>query len=568
MGVPKIAVMAIVAIVAIPILMGYALNLNETVIKDYKTNNDPVNVTQLLQTGTGWSIAQGDPYQMNNSLQASFNWGLGTITPIYNKISNVKTTLPLKSYDTYIVDGERVNNFQNYRMWEYELDYVIASGYYVTAYVYDDNGYVGQCTNVVYIHWDKETSKLNYVGYYNTDPDTPTETGFVYTVPTLDYIEFDLVGFSTVDVRSSRVEISGTNTYADISDGFYFKKFAGKPRTKGWDIGLPDNSISVLLSIDLDSITASNYTMIIEGDQNSYTPIKLVKTTTGGVVSWQVLKGSTVIDNLYYDPNISHNTYQVLFTENEPVWTDSGGGYYTYYGHVEFRYIGSWQKTIGVANYFQKYELDYSQLNDPVLKTINLRANDGTTSRTPTVRIDAAQFRAFEYPIMENTTYNAADFKTNPSTSITNINQYGSQIIFGGSTFNVTNGSITIDGHKVPVEGLIFKSVPNTDTVTYDNKIGNTIISTTANPSSIQFVGKWSATVITSSMEETSYTKTEWTPGQFGWDGIDANFLMVGMFAALGTLIGLGIYARSHNIRIWPVLLVCGGAILLFFCMI
>ena len=82
------------------------------------------------------------------------------------------------------------------------------------------------------------------------------------------------------------------------------------------------------------------------------------------------------------------------------------------------------------------------------------------------------------------------------------------------------------------------------------------------------FVGKWAADITTSSMAASTYTKTEWTPGQFGWDGIDTNFLIVGMFTSLAAFIGLGIYARKHGGGVIPLMIVCGGAAVLFFTMI
>ena len=134
-------------------------------------------------------------------------------------------------------------------------------------------------------------------------------------------------------------------------------------------------------------------------------------------------------------------------------------------------------------------------------------------------------------------------------------------------TYTVKNGNITLGAHSISVDGLIFSSVPN-EYGTYDNKIGNTIVSTTATPSSIQFMGKWSASVSTASMSANTYTKTEWTPGEFGWDGLDQNFLMVGLLTSLGVFIALGIYIRRTKAALWPLLIVCGGAAMLFFCML
>ena len=92
MMVSKIAVIALVAIVACPILLGYALNLEETTVTDYRPTDDSVNVTPLLQNGTEWSYADADPTQLN-----SFEYTVvgSKFIPYYNQISSVKTTTPL-----------------------------------------------------------------------------------------------------------------------------------------------------------------------------------------------------------------------------------------------------------------------------------------------------------------------------------------------------------------------------------------------------------------------------------------------------------------------------------------
>lgn len=114
---------------------------------------------------------------------------------------------------------------------------------------------------------------------------------------------------------------------------------------------------------------------------------------------------------------------------------------------------------------------------------------------------------------------------------------------------------------------MTFESIVNSNG-TYDNKINGNTISTTASPSNITFNGKWSANIVSSPMQSYNVNKTEWTPGQFGWDGIDTNFLLVGMFTSLAAFVGLGIYARRHGASVIPLMIVCGGAAVLFFTMI
>jgi len=65
-----------------------------------------------------------------------------------------------------------------------------------------------------------------------------------------------------------------------------------------------------------------------------------------------------------------------------------------------------------------------------------------------------------------------------------------------------------------------------------------------------------------------TYNSYKWIAGEFAWDGIDDNFLMVGLLTSLGVFIALGIYSRRSKASVWPLMLVAGGAAFLFLIMI
>ena len=161
-----------------------------------------------------------------------------------------------------------------------------------------------------------------------------------------------------------------------------------------------------------------------------------------------------------------------------------------------------------------------------------------------------------------------AQFKTNPATTIKDVYLYGSSLTFAGNTYTVSQGNIMIGSHKIPVNGMVFDSIPNQDG-DYVNRINGTVISTTAQASTITFNGQWSASVSTEEQELITYTKTEWVAGSFGWDGIDTNFLMVGLITCLGVFIALGIYAKKKGSGgLIPLMIVVGGAAMVFFVML
>jgi hypothetical protein len=251
--------------------------------------------------------------------------------------------------------------------------------------------------------------------------------------------------------------------------------------------------------------------------------------------------------DLYYDSGRLSNTYQI--------YVDNTG--------MEFRYVGNWPTLFGPANVYQtfRYDRDYSyQIGG--LKMINF------WNSTPVMRVDSSEYRAFEYPIIEDQAYNPADFKTNPATTLSGNMIYGRSLTFGSNTYTVTDGNITLGSHKVPVKGMVLDSIPN-ENGNYDNRINGTKVSESANPATITFNGKWSASISTIAQESYTYTKTEWIAGSFGWDGIDQNFLIVGLITCLGVFIALGIYARKRGTGgLIPLMIVTGCAAAVFFIML
>ncbi len=557
--VSKVAVVALVAIMAVPIFLGYAFNFDETTVTDYKPTGDPVNVTPLLQTGTDWNTVRGDPYTMNDASHTNFASSAGPTTPVYNRITQNKSSTV---YRQFIVPNWTGGAASMDGMLEYEIrvDYSVSPGNYISADFYNNGALAYTIDRIFYFHYSSAEKTVWYMGYQSVNSNT-TLTGGSFTVSNLTAVDYRFTGLSSAYLQYGYVH-SNRNYFADISQGYYFQKFAAIPTAGGWNIMMPDNTIDTTISIDLDSITDPNYSFKLNKS------FRLDKTTTDSVVSWSVTNIQTSeTQQLYYDPSRSNNTYQVHFIDtgvSEPTSPTNK----RCYGIAEFRYIGGWQTTIGVANYYNLYSFEYNdvvQSSKGLLDVINFREVSG--NRTPTIRVDAAMFRGYEYPVISDNTYTPASFKDNPSTTINNISAYGTSIEFGGNVYEVKDGNITLGTHKIPVNGLQFSSVPNA-TGDYENKIGNTVISTTAQPSTITFNGKWSASISTTAQESYTYTETEWVAGSFAWDGIDHNFLMVGLITCLGVFIALGIYGRRSGARVLPLMIVCGGAALLFFVML
>ena len=563
MAVSKMAVIAIVAILAVPILVGYGMNLQQVTHSDYKVSDDSVITTPLIQNDVAYTYAHADPYQLNTNTAMLG----GTVSiPVYEKIGSVKTSFPT------IQDSGNVNSLGSDPLSTYQYYYAVLNYDYTahsiwgTVYANDGGGefpLVNIPSSLYSFRFDNNGNSDTYVytfyiysggQYHLVSSSVPTGhniTRIVYstTTPPLGiswYREYTLLG-------------TPANQYVDIAAGFHLnntilKDTVGNINPVGLvGIKTPSNSRSALFTIDLDSVTDSNYNIVFGG-------INFEKTTVGGEVSWTATKLSTGVSyDLYYNPNITHNSYQMYMEIREPIPNTT-----KYNGIIELRYVGNWPTLIGEANTYMTYTFD-TIFGFSYLANVGIGQSSSTIS--PTIRFDDAEFRAFEIPLIKDCTYDPASFRNNPSTTLTDLNLYGNSITFGGNTYTVSDGNITLGTHKVSLNGIKFESILN-DNLTYDNRINGTIVSTTAAASTITFNGDWSFNISTSSMESYSYTSTEWIAGSFGWDGIDSSFLFVALIADLGIFIALAIYCRNTNRSLWPVLIVCGGAAFLIFCML
>lgn len=561
MMVSKVAVVALVAILAVPILIGYGMNLSEVTRTEYAPEGDSVNVTQLLQTGTAYTTANAEI----TSLNTDFEYRGTPYVPVYTTTNTTNSTVQWDYSAVTLAAGAT----KSWRLSSSVIElYIYVGANYPSFITYerlDSNGVpAGRTYDIESVHYFADSGIVQKTYYGGTSYYTVNDTS--------EYLTFYNAGTTDVTLYYYNRSTSGTN-YVKLADGFKIVD-----QHDYVQLNTPDKTKSILISADLNTITDSSYYLGISAGNM---PIRLVKTTSGTTINWAVAvmdaynNPVTVIDTLYYDPNKSSNTYQIYLsqeligsyqTEPIPILGIPSYTYYIIQMDIEFRYVGNWPTLIGNANYFQKYEYSWTKDYQSVYDTFDRVRFNSSSGDSPKLRIDGALYSAFAYNIISDTTYSPADFKQNPTTTLS-VKSAGSSLEFGGNTYTVDNtGNITLGTHKVSTNGLKLESVPVAGG--YENKINGNAISTTAQPSTIRFNGYWGASVSTVGNSTITITKTDWTPGEFGWDGIDQNFLIVGMLTALGVFIALGIAYRRTKAALGALLVVCGGAIVLFFTML
>lgn len=558
MVVSKIAVVALVAVIAVPILLGYAFNLSEETVTEYKLTDNSVNVSLLLENDQIYGTVHGNSYQMNTQAMN----GDASSLPYYNSVSSNVSSMPIVRTMYYHQHpswgGSSGIALSTWNYLFYQSFQEGGGGYVIGNYCNPDGTLIQQITHLRTVHYDPKLMTIEY-SYMNG--------GVLYSgiinVPATNY-RFGLTDSGGYDGNgyAEYLQTSNPGTYADFSKGFHF---IGEPV---WSIGIPQNTKKVLWTMDLDSLPSfPNYSIDFSVGYDEYT---IEKTTTAGVISWRLDQkdSGVVVDSLdlYYNDRISHNTYQ-FYTIIEDLEYD--GTYYNYKQTLEARYVGEWPTVIGKANVYQTYTFEKElSLSNPSYTLDRVSFTNASVERSPDIRVDDCEYYGLQFSVMKDVSFAPHHFKDNPSTKITNTTLFGTSISFGGNTYNVTNGNITLGTHQYSVNGLILDSVPNQNGG-YDNRINGYVISTTAKPSWVTFNGSWSASVAVTAQEVSSYNHTEWTAGHFGWDGIDQNFLLVGLITCLGVFIGLGIYARrSARGGIIPLMIVTGCAAAVFFIML
>lgn len=561
--VSKVAVIALVAIVACPILLGYAMNLNEVTETDYREYGESVNITPLLQNDVGYSYAMTDIYSLNTKFTQGATPTPSIIMPEYQRTTTTSTSLPAAANTNYSAGDfpSSRNNIDSYDYYYFQSDYDPAESATnsLSVTVYDSTEYrTWSYSKLHSFYYDGSIRAVNIL-YYDSNKVLLTRQIDVdqsnFTFQFFDNGSYSSTGYLVYSLKGNY-----TN-YVDLSSGFRLTGLLDIPDdtilndsilyTNAVKLDLPEYPNNVLLTVDLNTISESDYQLIYQlllyGGIDYYYTLK--KTTDGTGIHWELYKGKplstmTKITDLYYDSSRLSNTYQIYIGKSS----------------TEYRYVGNWPTVIGPANAYQVYTFDYNGYTIS-LKDIRFWNN------TPVMRVDASEYRAFEYPILEDETYNPGEFKINPKTTISGNVVYGNSLTFGSDTYTVTDGNISLGVHKVPVKGIVFDSIPNGNG-SYDNRINGTKVSESANPAAITFNGKWSASISTVAQEQYEYTKTEWIAGGFAWNGMDQSFLMVGLITSLGMFIALGIYARRSRASVWPLMLVCGGAAALFFIML
>ena len=537
----KIAVIAIVLIVAAPILIGYGMAFEEVNKSSWDPDGSPTLITDALLNDTSYNYTTLDTYSENSSvyIPGYFNTGLG-ITPKYESTSVYQTILATQgiynevrtrtatantTYDIY-------DTSQSAYIWE-----LTSATFNITTTVDVTFTYADATTSTITGVTDLYSAGSTFIGYVG---------GSSFSVS--DVASFS-VSSNTTFIANQRVTITGNggsglyqgNT-PNVAYGWTFSEDAL------W--GVPGNATSfAALTIDFSDLEGTYQYTVTPTDGSDPQTVTIVRhnTTSPSDPSYMTVNGEHIYLNMEDDGTISEdmNVYQILFNMTS----------------FTVNYIGK-MPTIGTQAYA------YSSVVVPYDVGVNSEIESISLPDGPVYRMDISTIRSNTYPIIHDKVYQFGTFSGYPSSSVvlSKPEIVGDSLTIAGETFTTSGNYLTISGKKVLIDKLEIRSY--LEDGVYHNTIGKYALPDTNIPLTITFNGIWYLGVNETPLKYNTWVSTEWQPGVFAWNGVDSSFALMGLITCVGVFIGLGMYGRRSGAKVGTLMLICGGAALIFLALI
>ena len=546
--VSKISIIAIVLVVSVPILMGYAMAFEEVEKVSWDETNTR-SITGLLNNDVAWSYNYMNSYTINGQVIKT-----GEVTvlmePYYVQIgASPATSLPTYRGTYSANDDMSLNN-----------DLMLAGVQYV-FYVTPDmtiHAYVNGGTTV-----DITGATLLY--YYR-----PMEVGAVREAwvvidngGVISYTHYNQFNPARIDADVEYIAYSQNPNYVnDYANPTY-----------GWTINQKENTLagvdhywtvndlhSTLLTMSVDfgplmknmvngTSLQLEYQLQASPGNPDPTVIVIDKTDDSNITMTidgtpvPVALGSQLTDN---------NVWQLTMDLEKYTWD----------------YVRSMPGQFGRASAYFSMDSEYVNATPEYITGLSLPdawVGAGQDFNGPTYRAEVCYGRNSSYPVMTNINYDPAsqllmDSHASYSITLSDLGNVGESIGWGGNTYTINDGKITVNSISMKVSELTLESrYINGERV---NIINGRQISTGSN--SLQLNGTWSAIISFSEEEYSTYTSTEWTPGKFAWNGVDQSFALMGLITCAAVFVGLGMYGARSGAKVGKLMIICGAAAFVF----
>ena len=610
--VSKVAAIAMLAMVVLPIGLGYALSFDE-VERDGWRSTEKINISdQLLNSEYPYYVNSNSP---NNNGAVLLNSQL--IAPMYNSVTNVPSSLP-----EYTVNDVTINAGSRVLRASPITDILAFDGDVIS----DFSGSVTYVSGYP-LYWISAEAPINIV-----DDRVTESTGeySLYVLPIGDDVKFlssaggsvytssgschiyceggisatwNIYSYSATALSGSNYVISAVGAtpgnwpasslvlqtgdgvqYAGRADGAVYR--SGIVTTIDGDVFTGVTGVSIANSgayrQSLD-VATGQYVQPSEGWQWPIMgneiggPIALAGEIIDTVTMYLSLPTSTAYQSLEILPELNADG-----TGDRLNVIRSGGMIAVGYGDetVDLGRYSMVQIVIsadaitvsGIVAWPSMYS-SASTLNSVSFERVAPGQYAGIMDRGHTVgvslRIDSVQVLGGYFPTTKDYSLNVGESFPDRSVSIDfpSVGIYGSSIaVASGSatvTYTIADGKLS-DLDNTPMLDAVFSSTVMDGE--YSISLNGKEILTGTEPMIITFDGDWSMAVNLYLLESFTSSSLEWVPGVYAFDQTDST--VVGIFACVGAFIALAMVRPFSGAKMIMLAIVCGCGAIIFLIML
>jgi hypothetical protein len=622
-SVKALGAIALTLVICVPIGLGYLLAVDEETVDGWQTT-DQYNISDvLLNSTTDYYNSYSGPGNNSTLIQSIYYPSGGAtetqqVAPAYVKIGTTYSSLPTyttmtDSYDLY------AGSSTTYTLNGASETQSVGSG---TGATYAIGGFEFVVLTITSsntsLHWtlnyDSGTTytKNQTVAIQISDPITPagsTTPYFTYRlfnkslpqgyVDTTTYsVATDGDGTVTVGTRGyTQIAPSATSWSADLPahSGICLTNPSGTTYVATDDNTLLTVTSSGTVSVGGTIVPKVTKVEVVEG--LGYSEMYYSYTAPDGkyanpAYGWTI-PTSGVIKSTHWLNNQLNSSARIMLSfpdgANDVSLAPTYGGT-TYSALTIVRASDGTVAANGVPlGQFTQVEVDISNTGytvagikawpnvgaDPVrLNTITIPATIGNfsqidlsgTTSTVQFRVDSTIMVAGSYPSTKDYTLNCSEIYPNTAISlkINSIGVYGDSLTIGGVEYAVHDTKISVDDKLIGLKGAIIAMMPIGDS--WEVTINGVPVVTTSAMPSITFGGEWSLTVMAYKLEQSTQTAAVWQPGGFAFD--KESFAAAGILVAGALLVILGMTGQRSSAKMGLLMLILGGAAMVYFTII
>lgn len=505
---PNMAAIALMLIIGLPILLGFAMNFEEVETESWESTQTVPMSGRILNAESPYSLDYLGP--QNNTLRYEQNTANFRLSN-WISTSSTYSTVPVESisyHDNTRFEGGVYTNL---------ADTVLgAAEKYVVTRSTNFN------VDVKIIYNDGQEVTDSYTGIR-----VLSRIGGTVEVSTLTEVEKIYYNVRSVLLMPSSAlflnlwEYSAGSTYVNLSEGW--AEGASIAGTR-WANGYVNYYVRFMLDLS-DNDGTCDFTAISNDG------------TRGTTVSFTKSSGSVTVNSQ------TLGQYRYVMVEFAPESTTVSG-------------ISDGWPTMGeLPTAYNTLTFNNTGLEDIVsisMHSDNLFAN-GLHCRVDLARIQGGTFPSTKDCLLD---LNALFPNTSYLLKINSVGVYGDLLQIGSFSSSVSEGSITISGQKIPIRGMEIKCLYDENSNEFVTTVSGLEVDRSGTPASLYLGGEWSMTLTYFVVQKVPTTETVWVAGGYGLS--EDGTIVVALIVDGAVFLGLGFYGRRSGVKVGWLLVVCG----------